>query len=154
MSPQRRCPTCQSFASADGCSNRKCPEWRGRRRTATTPLRPPPTTQPQHQAISASPPIPETEPGERPRSVTMLTPSTGTEPRKPSPRQRLAAWTTAVDVVMREPIPRPGPSGRCPKCHQPEAVGLGALGFHLCRGDVADGARHFFELVDGLVGNH
>lgn len=90
------------------------------------------------------------------RPVTTLTPSTD-EPvmESPGPDRRLgfAAWTAAVAEVMREPIPRPDPSGRCPKCHQPEAVGLGALGFHLCRGDVADGVRHFFELITGLVGN-
>lgn len=148
MSP-RHCPACGGFVDRAGkCGTRRCHNYRGATSRAATPAQE--AVGSQRQATAAPSPEAEVEVEALPsRPVTTLTPSTG-EPVMESPG--LAAWTGAVVEVMREPIPRPDPSGRCAKCHQPEAVGLG-LGFHLCRGEIADGVRHFFELITGLVGN-
>lgn len=137
LMPPRHCAACGGFLDRAGrCGTRHCGNFRGR--PAAPRPEPPAASVPAASTPAVAIVLPPVSTGEPERTVEKGEPS----------------WLQAVAVAAAEPSPRPGPDGRCPTCGQPEAATLtGALGLHVCRGDVAAGVRAFLGLVGDLVGN-
>lgn len=149
---QKHCGSCGGFVDRGGrCGTRHCRNYRGAKPTAASPARPAPPDQARPGEAASGYDRTRDEAVEEPGTTP---PAARPESREPERRLSFTEWTAAAVEALRTPLSRPTDSDRCPTCRQPLAATVpGALGFHLCRGEIADGVRHFFELITGLVGN-